>query len=73
MTLKEKFENNIIGVIGEIAIADEFAIGFAEWVGKLSHSQKSSVWSKDGKNRGMFAMDNEQLLEIYKKKQGLSN
>lgn len=31
MTLKEKFENNIIGVIGEEQIADDYAIEFAEW------------------------------------------
>lgn len=46
---------------------DEFAISFATWLNKLSPSQKVSVWSKDGQYQGLFSMDNEQLLEKYKK------
>ena len=46
---------------------DEFAIGFANWVSKLTPSQKVSVWSKNGEHSGLFTMDNEQLLEKYKR------
>ena len=46
---------------------DEFAIGFANWLSKLSPSQKVSVWSKNGEHSGLFTMDNEQLLDKYKR------
>ena len=46
---------------------DEFAIGFANWVNKLTPSQKVSVWSKNGEHSGLFTMDNEQLLDKYKR------
>ena len=46
---------------------DEFAIGFANWLTKLSPSQKVSVWSKNGEHNGLFTMDNEQLLDKYKR------
>ena len=46
---------------------DEFAIGFANWVSKLTPSQKVSVWSKNGEHTGLFTMDNEQLLDKYKR------
>jgi len=46
---------------------EEFAIGFADWLSKLTPSQKVSVWSKNGEYSGLFTMDNEQLLEEYKK------
>ena len=45
---------------------DEFAIGFADWISKLTPSQKVSVWSKNGEHQGLFTMDNEQLLDKYK-------
>jgi len=45
---------------------DEFAIGFADWLGKLRPSEMVSVWSKNGEYRGLFTMDNEQLLDNYK-------
>jgi len=44
---------------------NEFAVGFANWVEKLSASQKVSVWSKNGEHSGLFTMDNEQLLDNY--------
>ena len=40
-------------------------IEFAEWKDKLSPSQKVSVWSKNGESKGLFNMDNEQLLEKF--------
>ena len=46
---------------------DEFAVGFANWLSKLSPSQKVSVWSKNGEHSGLFTMDNEQLLDKYKR------
>ncbi len=46
---------------------DEFAIGFANWLSKLTPSQKVSLWSKNGEYRGLFTMDNEQLLNKYKR------
>ena len=46
---------------------DEFAIGFAHWVSKLTPSQKVSVWSKNGEHKGLFTMDNEQLLDKHKR------
>ena len=46
---------------------EEFAIGFANWLSKLSPSQKVSVWSKNGEHSGLFTMDNEQLFEKFEK------
>jgi hypothetical protein len=69
MTLKSKFQvlfnNTTINknrVDESILIADEFAIGFAEWYLNLS---KSDDWEKFDYNT------NEKLLEIYKKEKGL--
>jgi hypothetical protein len=75
MTLKEKFLR-YTPVEYEYAkkcenIADEFAIGFKEWCDNLKPNQKVSLWSKNGEGKGVFNMDNEQLLEIYKKEKGL--
>ena len=47
--------------------AEEFAIGFANWLDKLTPANRVSVWSKDGSGRGIYTMDNEQLLERYKR------
>ena len=47
---------------------DKFAIDFANWVEGLKPNQKVSVWSKSGEHRGLFTMDNEQLLDSYKRK-----
>lgn len=68
MTLKEKFEEILIAFWtseweGECEkVADEFAIGFAEWHLNLS---KSDDWEKFDYNT------TEKLLEIYKKEKGL--
>jgi len=43
----------------------KIAVDFANWVEKLSPSQKTSVWSKNGEHSGLFTMDNEQLLQKY--------
>lgn len=49
--------------------AKEIAQKFAEWVEKLSPSQRVSVWSKDGSCSGIFSMDYEQLFDKFKKVQ----
>ena len=73
MTLKEKFKQidiklseehstKIVEVEAEIMekIADEFAIGFAEWIDKNNKSISLEIYS-----------DKKKLLEIYKKEKGL--
>jgi len=52
-------------------IAEDFAVEFANWLEQLTPSQKVSVWSKDGSGNGLFTMDNEQLLEKFKRVKGL--
>jgi hypothetical protein len=67
-TLKGKIDNAIWmtsnnEVISKLEqIADDFAIGFAEWFLNLS---KSDDWEK------FYYNTNEKLLEIYKKEKGL--
>jgi hypothetical protein len=41
------------------------AIDFANWLDKLPITDRVSVWSKNGQYRGLFTMDNEQLMEDY--------
>jgi hypothetical protein len=48
-------------------IADEFAIGFAEWLSEYAY--KESVWRMFDKGDESFTL--RQLLEIYKKEKGL--
>ena len=84
MTLRERFQQWFIndedehyeGMVETVAIehekiASEFAIGFADWLDTLKPYQRVSFWSKNGEYKGKFDMDNEQLLEIYKKEKGL--
>ena len=83
MTLKEKFENldyfDSVDRFNSLShdsdecekIADDYAIEFAEWKDKLRPSQMVSFWSKNGEFKGKFDMDNEQLLEKFKKEKGL--
>lgn len=49
---------------------EDLAINFAKWIQTLSPTQRVSVWSKDGQYQGLFLMDEEQLLEKFKKKFG---
>jgi hypothetical protein len=78
MTLKEKFDKVMVYPFSEYReqmkvikeensseyekIADEFAIGFAEWI-------KEEMLSKGKYN--MIAKPTKELLEIYKKEIGL--
>lgn len=74
MTLQEKFFNwfpkqdaEFISEECEI-IADEFAIGFAEWIRKevyYEHLTKEFIYK-----RNVYESEKE-LLEIYKKEKGL--
>jgi len=75
MTLKEKFEKEIltgdelffISSQCEI-IADEFAIGFAEWLlwQDITQRGKCNFVCADGVQR-----NTKELLQIYKKEKGL--
>lgn len=49
----------------DIQERNQFAIKFADWLDGLLPSQKVSVWSKNGGYKGLFTMDNEQLLEKF--------
>ena len=60
--LRIRFENIDKVLDSQEKIADEFAIGFAEWFLNLS---KSDDWEKFDYNT------NEKLLEIYKKENKL--
>ena len=78
MTLKEKFRMaNMVDNGSTIlekyqVIADEFAIGFAEWYTEYKRIGRNGVgdmqYSKDAYD---FAYTMEELLEIYKKEKGL--
>jgi hypothetical protein len=61
MTLKEKFGELYVekGMANECEkIADDFAIGFAEWIRNMSFGK-------------YHAHSTKELLEIYKKEKGL--
>jgi len=68
MTLKEKFEQIFIEDFSSDwekeceVIADELAIGFAEWYLKISEKYDSYLKLQN---------DSKKLLEIYKKRKGL--
>ena len=71
MTLKEKFKSDDLNLSNLEAdecekIADDFAIGFAEWV-------NDNCWNIES-DRYLYQDDQyrtNQLLEIYKKEKGL--
>jgi hypothetical protein len=46
-------------------VFSKFAIEFVDWLSTLTPSERVSVWSKDGQYKGLFTMDNEQLLEKF--------
>lgn len=76
MTLKEKFEEIltrfwISNWEDECEqIADEFAIGFAEWCDNEGYTQVNnlSLWKSLDDEKGKYS---KELLEIYKKEKGL--
>jgi hypothetical protein len=73
MTLKEKLRYSLTGHLSDdktevdvnIAevIAEEFAIGFADWKDKIS--------TQDLMYSSKYAKPNKELLKIYKKEKGL--
>jgi hypothetical protein len=75
MTLKEKFKKTLSKdfTINQLEqIAEDFAIGFAEWcddnyfrMGNTSFWAESMDWDNDNK------FTTKELLEIYKKEKGL--
>jgi hypothetical protein len=53
-----------------IKLADEFAIGFAEWLAiHCYRTTDGDYWLTQ--NKGDFRKNSKELLEIYKKEQGL--
>lgn len=88
MTLKEKFQEEPVVVYQEsfiltnqsaeqlVEIAEEFAIGFAEWLSEKertklqckSYCKKHTMWFTDKKGLGATT---QELLEAYKKEKGL--
>jgi hypothetical protein len=78
MTLKEQFENSDLLISGpkrvlkQIKIADEFAIGFAEWL--TNEQSPYSIMNGNQEERfSDFRKDYtiKELLKIYKKEKGL--
>jgi hypothetical protein len=83
MTLKQKFENVEICIESQLLnlkydeymncvddceqIADEFAIGFAEWISLKGYKSYSNGWA----NFNTKAVNEKELLEIYKKEKRL--
>ena len=71
MTLKEKFENEILtnnSFISIEKIADEFAIEFAEWI---FNQNPISLTKKSGLDNSYMRKSTKELLEIYKKEKEL--
>lgn len=80
MTLKEKFRDKILSFLNDNMkeqnaincekIADEFAIGFAEWIENYTYHKKYNVWIKND-SLTVGKTTTKKLLEIYKKEKGL--
>jgi len=77
MTLKEKFEEKAFCMCEDMTqidnyadIADEFAIGFANWVNKVSYRTFDGNWYLTQIDEDI-KKTTEELLEIYKKEKGL--
>ena len=62
MTLKEQFREVEFNINDLETIADEFAIGFAEWLILKCDYQRHGVFEYFGEE-----YTNKELLEIYKK------
>jgi hypothetical protein len=70
MTLKEKFKDVEIGkgMSDRLEqIADEFAIGFTKWISLKGYKYYSNGWA----NFNTKAVNEKELLEMYKKEKGL--
>ena len=51
-------------------IAEDFAIGFAEWIENYTYHKKHNVWIKND-SLTVGKTTTKELLEIYKKEKGL--
>ena len=75
MTLKEKFKEILTAFWINVwedeceKVADEFAIGFAEWVGQNTINYSSGKFRMKTLKPTLFT--SKELLEIYKKEKGL--
>jgi hypothetical protein len=67
--LRIKFENIDKVIDSQEKIADEFAIGFAEWVGQNTINYSSGKFRMKTLKPTLFT--SKELLEIYKKEKGL--
>lgn len=65
MELKEKLKKEGFSNVDYLSnVADEFAIGFAEWLGTNNYKKYSNGWA----NIFTKATSEKELLEIYKNK-----
>jgi hypothetical protein len=77
MTLKEKFEEKAFCICEDITqidnyvdVAEDFAIGFAEWCKQEYELEDTSFHNKWRDVNGEYR-ESKELLEIYKKEKGL--
>lgn len=66
--INNNFLSDLTALISEHYYPKEFIIAFVNWLDKLEPHQRVSVWSKNGEWKGLFTMDNEQLLEKFKER-----
>lgn len=73
MTLKEKLNEKLSEAFAnEIEqIADEFAIGFGQWLVSNCYSEDDMYWWLIKTNGDVENVTIKELLEIYKKEKGL--
>ena len=67
--LRIKFENIDKVIDSQVKIADEFAIGFADWVGQNTINYSSGKFRMKTLKPTLFT--SKELLEIFKKEKGL--
>ena len=80
MTLKEKLRQGLTGHLSDektevdvniaAKIAEEFAIGFAQWINSVSYRSFDGNWYLTQIDEDIKKTTKE-LLEIYKKEKGL--
>jgi hypothetical protein len=75
MTLKEQFidafkSGKRFDIQNAEVIADEFAIGFAEWLANSYYSYNFGIKMFEHRNKEIYKTTKD-LLEIYKKEKGL--
>jgi hypothetical protein len=80
MTLKERFRQELTGHLSDektevdvniaTRIAEEFAIGFADWLNSVSYRSFDGNWYLTQIDEDI-KKTTEELLEIYEKEKGL--